>query len=510
MEKKIVYIKTEELFPHPDNPRKDLGDLTELSASIRQQGVLQNLTVVSGHKGTEEEMEKLRKLREKLEAENGDTKLGKDAIAELDEMIARGMVATGFTVVIGHRRCAAAKLAGLKELPCVVADMSPLEQVRTMAVENMQRADLKPYEEADSFQLMLDLGDTKESISERTGFSRSTIDKRLRLLKYDRVKLKSAMDRGGTLQDYLDLEKVEDEEKRTEVLNFIGTADFRNKLKEATDKQERDKRKAGILEAVKKFAKPFPKKENVYSPSWDKVGWYSVWKETGTAESVEAPKDADKTQYYYYETYSEVSIYRKKKKAEPVRRPREEIEFEKWHADLLERLKEIAARHRALRLDFVKSITESRLSRDYLYIKVAEAAALVYSECLPICVSGSMDAWKEITGLNTWYACDDKKKLWEGAEKIRKEPMRALLIETVSRLEGNGVRDFWVMGWKAGCRAVEAPRHDKENLMNLRTEYSLLEALGYEMSEEEKKAADGSLVKELLEDEPKLPGDAST
>jgi ParB family chromosome partitioning protein len=45
----LVYISTEELFPHPDNPRKDLGDLTELADSIRTNGVMQNLTVVPGH-----------------------------------------------------------------------------------------------------------------------------------------------------------------------------------------------------------------------------------------------------------------------------------------------------------------------------------------------------------------------------------------------------------------------------------------------------------------------------
>ena len=45
-ESSIVYIPIEKLYPHPDNPRKDLGDLTELAESIKEKGVLQNLTVV--------------------------------------------------------------------------------------------------------------------------------------------------------------------------------------------------------------------------------------------------------------------------------------------------------------------------------------------------------------------------------------------------------------------------------------------------------------------------------
>ena len=76
----IRYIKVERLLPHPQNPRKDLGDLTELANSIRENGIMQNLTVVpKGH---------------------------------------------GYhTIIIGHRRHAAAKLAGLKEVPCVVANL---------------------------------------------------------------------------------------------------------------------------------------------------------------------------------------------------------------------------------------------------------------------------------------------------------------------------------------------------------------------------------------------------
>ena len=47
----LIYIPIEELYPHPDNPRKDVGDVSELAASIKESGVLQNLTVVPGHAG---------------------------------------------------------------------------------------------------------------------------------------------------------------------------------------------------------------------------------------------------------------------------------------------------------------------------------------------------------------------------------------------------------------------------------------------------------------------------
>ena len=111
----VVLIQTDELHPHPDNPRKDLGDLTELADSIKANGVLQNLTVVP-----------------RIVTGNLLGNTWQD----------------GYTVVIGHRRLAAAKQAGLKELPCIVADMSLRDQVRTMLMENIQRADLTLYEQA--------------------------------------------------------------------------------------------------------------------------------------------------------------------------------------------------------------------------------------------------------------------------------------------------------------------------------------------------------------------------
>ena len=111
----VVLIQTDELHPHPDNPRKDLGDLTELADSIKANGVLQNLTVVP-----------------RIVTGNLLGNTWQD----------------GYAVVIGHRRLAAAKLAGLKELPCIVSDMGLRDQVRTMLMENIQRADLTSDEEA--------------------------------------------------------------------------------------------------------------------------------------------------------------------------------------------------------------------------------------------------------------------------------------------------------------------------------------------------------------------------
>ena len=140
----LVYLPVDKIHPHPDNPRKDLGDLTELADSIKNKGVLQNLTVVP--RGTDE-----------------------------------------YTSIIGHRRCAAAKIAGLKEVPCIIVEMSLQEQIATMLLENMQRSDLTPYEQAKAFQLMMDFGESVDSIAEKTGFSNTTVRRRLKMAELDEI-----------------------------------------------------------------------------------------------------------------------------------------------------------------------------------------------------------------------------------------------------------------------------------------------------------------------------------
>ena len=145
----MIYIPIEELYPHPDNPRKDVGDVAELAESIKSKGVMQNLTVVKGRHYV------------------------MDGESRYDS-------AEGYTVIIGHRRMAASKLAGLTELPCVVVQMDYKDQIATMLLENMQRSDLTMYEQAQGFQMMIDLGETQTKIAERTGFSQTTVSKRLK------------------------------------------------------------------------------------------------------------------------------------------------------------------------------------------------------------------------------------------------------------------------------------------------------------------------------------------
>ncbi|MCR4670602.1 MAG: ParB/RepB/Spo0J family partition protein [Saccharofermentans sp.] len=184
----VVMISRSRLHPHPDNPRKDLGDLDELRESIREHGVMQNLTVIP------------------------------KPLPCIDE----------FYILIGHRRYAASE-GILTELPCVIVEgLSDREQIGIMLCENLQRADLTFIEQAHGFQMMIDLGDTVESISEKTGFSTTTVRHRLEIAKLDKkiideVQKETSWQIG--INDYIELEKVKDIKERSEILEESSSSD---------------------------------------------------------------------------------------------------------------------------------------------------------------------------------------------------------------------------------------------------------------------------------------------
>lgn len=185
----IKNIPIDLLKPHPKNPRQELRGLAELEASIREKGVLQNLTVVRN----------------------------KGALGEWSGT---------FTVVIGHRRLAVAKEAGLIELPCVIAELTEEEQLTMMAAENMQRNDLQPHEQAYSFQTMLDIGMNVEKIAVKTGVSERTVYRRLKLTEFDKKTLAEAGAKAITFDELDKIGKIRDVKRKNDVLALYGTKDY--------------------------------------------------------------------------------------------------------------------------------------------------------------------------------------------------------------------------------------------------------------------------------------------
>ena len=95
-------------------------------------------------------------------------------------------VIDGYRLVAGERRLRAARLAGLERIPAVIRQLADREQLELALVENVQRADLGPIEEANAYrQLMDEFGLTQEAVAVRVGRARSTVANTLRLLELD-------------------------------------------------------------------------------------------------------------------------------------------------------------------------------------------------------------------------------------------------------------------------------------------------------------------------------------
>lgn len=128
---KIISINRIE--PNPQQPRVEIGDLSELSSSIKQNGVLEPLLVKPNGDGT-------------------------------------------WMIIAGERRWRAANLAGLREVPCIELDIDEKSIAEIALVENLQRKDLNVWEEADGLaSLASRFGYTHEEIAKKIGKSRTTV-----------------------------------------------------------------------------------------------------------------------------------------------------------------------------------------------------------------------------------------------------------------------------------------------------------------------------------------------
>ncbi|MDL2287993.1 ParB/RepB/Spo0J family partition protein [Oscillospiraceae bacterium OttesenSCG-928-F05] len=438
----IHLIPVDRLDAHPDNPRKNLGDLSEIAASIKANGIFQNLTVVP-----------------------------------LDDESATPWDEPRYRVVIGHRRLAAAKLAGLTEVPCVISDMEHADQVRTMLMENMQRSDLTVYEQAEGFQMMLDLGDSLEDIATHTGFSESTVRRRVKLLELDSEKFKESVDRGATLFDFAELEGIKDLDKRNEVLEKAGTDNFKYALKQALDAQTTAENMARLAERLSAFATLI---ENTDDGNYSYVKYINA---SDDLDSITAPEDAGEVPYFFTVSGSYARLYKEKSADACAEDDAAEAEREALEADRIERcakLKEISARMYALRLEFVKSVSATNIKKKLsALVSASIASRMGYYNHL------SASEFRALLGLEPMdksaegYDADaDKARLFEA---IAATPEKALLYATYCDCGDSEENTYY--------QRYHGTHSENDSLDRL---YDMLEILGYKMSDEEKAMYDGS------------------
>ncbi len=173
-------IPIDRIKPNKSQPRKNFEDsaIKDLAASIREKGLIQPLTV---------------------------RKAGSD-----------------FEIIAGERRWRASKLAGMKNLPVVIIEADDNEVLELALIENLQREDLNPIEEAEAYQKLADeFSLTHEEISRKIGKDRSTISNQLRLLKLTRRAREALIDGLITAGHARALVTIEDEGLIDEYLDII-------------------------------------------------------------------------------------------------------------------------------------------------------------------------------------------------------------------------------------------------------------------------------------------------
>ena len=318
----IQEIEISKLRVHPKNVRKVYTNIDELADSMKMQGILQNLTVV---KNPEEE--------------------------------------GTYWVVIGNRRLTAEIKAGLKTVPCQVVEMDEKDQASTMLLENMQRSDLTIYEQAQGIQMVLDLGETEDSLSEKTGLSKSTIRHRSNIAKLDQGVLQEKEQDEGfqlSLKDLYELEKIPDVKTRNKILKeSFDSNNLASRARSCVEEMNRKKNEKKIKALLKKDGiAPAPKnaENEMYSNKWDTVKEFDL--------SEDPPKKLDfgkedVKKLFWLVYWRDIRVIKKHVNAKKKLSP-EEIK----QKDRDKRKRQIRAMQKEMaiqREDFIKLVIEKKL-----------------------------------------------------------------------------------------------------------------------------------------------------
>ena len=461
----ISLIPVEQLMHHPDNPRFDLGDLEELTASIRANGVLQNLTVVHAiRKMDETERARIEELYSQVQTEELRQRL------ETGEYEDPNM----YWVVIGNRRFEAAQMAGLTELPCVIAEMNRHEQLATMLQENMQRSDLTVYEQAKGIQMMMDLGFNKDQISERTGFSKTTIDRRLAVATLPDKETQEAVECGWDLMDLVEISKIEDPEKQKKLLVDTPKGSLKQNIETAIRDQQRDKNKKRLLPEIEKFASEFKSVSDRYSSKYERVSSLTIDLENDSA-TVKVPDDAGKQKYYYCNSWGSIEFYKPVKKERHVK-TEQEIAHEKRQHDA----KELNDRMRERRTAFCATFTPTKKLESQLREKMFDWAFGWTSTYDNGGFAVSYHNWnsplfRKLCGMPVEEGRDEKESILDEIKR-RGIPMgRAVLAWILC----GGIREDSRDGYCSQYDGRWKPDEDMDHV------YQILEEVGYIMDEEE-------------------------
>ena len=195
-------IPIEKIQPNPDQPRKTLGDLRELTDSVREKGVLEPLLV---------------------------------------RYMPREDI---YYIISGERRFHASQAAGLTELPCIEKIADDAETLEIALIENLQRKDLTPFEEADGLQRLAEVFDyTHDDIAQKIGRARSSVTETLSLRTIPESLRRRCVERGVVSKSLLlQVARQPNERKMSEAVARILAGGL---TRDEARRERRDEKSAG-------------------------------------------------------------------------------------------------------------------------------------------------------------------------------------------------------------------------------------------------------------------------
>jgi len=252
----LTLVAVTAIQPNPHQPRQNFSEeaLAELAASIVEHGLIQPLIV------------------QKTEAGR-------------------------YTIIAGERRWRAAQTAGLAEVPVVVKDVSPQHMLEIALIENIQRADLNPLEEALAYQQLMDeFGLTQEQVAQRVGKSRPAVANTVRLLALP-ANIQASVIEG----------KISGAHART--LLPLPTAAMQTAVMNSIIKQELSVRQTETIVRKMLAAKP-PNRKSATQPDPELVALESQFRQSlGTRVNIEKGSKGGKVVIHFYSDEELQAIY---------------------------------------------------------------------------------------------------------------------------------------------------------------------------------------------------------
>lgn len=359
----IKLINTSLIDPHPDNPRKNIGDVTDLAASIKANGLLSPLSVVP----------------------NGER----------------------YRVIAGHRRLAACKQAGTGAVPCFVLDLDPLQQLEAMVTENCQREQLTVLEEADAIQGMLDLGATTAAVAHRLGRSADYVRDRAKAasIKADVRKTRDDFDQ-LTIGQLMAIARYDGQPDRQErLVHAAGTSNF-DYILSNIERADRDRQwiesVAALLVEPDNGINLIPDPEKPYSdPEWRYLG--CMFPSAGTPEeAIEKIREQNPAAVSIHTVSQQVYLWARRDHAaddeKEARRAAEQAERDaRRHA-----LEEYAAASADKRMAWLHANLHG-IKRDKLIETTARLGLLQIIDPFPGGFTGALTNWNGHTGSREEY-----------------------------------------------------------------------------------------------------------